>query len=105
MGCTGVYITRTFYHDGVSVHRWLFARFAIDCSDMFSPVNQSPHDLIINYLLSGAIFASVGALDALSMLVSNVSTSAIYAETVSYMRGLVFLVLGTYNAISLLLTA
>ena len=55
-------------------------------------------------ILSGAVFASVGALEALSQLVSNVTTSAIYAETVSYMRGLVFLVLGTYNAISLVFT-
>ena len=55
-------------------------------------------------LIPGAIFTAVGVLEVLTQLVSNVATSAIYSATVSYMRGLVFLVLGSYNAISLILT-
>ncbi|KAL3874340.1 hypothetical protein ACJMK2_037369 [Sinanodonta woodiana] len=48
----------------------------------------------------GAVFASLAAVETVCNLVSNVSTGAIYAATVTFMKGFVFLVLAGYNVIS-----
>ena len=54
-------------------------------------------------MFPGAIFSTVGTLEVVTTMVSNVTASAIYATTVGSMRGLVFLVLGGYDVICIIL--
>ena len=66
-------------------------------------LRYSFHYTLLHCLIKGSIFTSVGVLEIVASLIGNVTTSAVYAETVSIMRGLVFLVLGSYNALAFLL--
>jgi hypothetical protein len=54
-------------------------------------------------LVSGAIFSAVGTLEVVTSLLANVMTSWIYAATVTYMRGLVFLTVGGFDGICIVL--
>lgn len=71
------------------------------------PISTVMQRTILSHLTppdkQGSIFTSVGVLEIVASLIGNVTTSAVYAETVSIMRGLVFLVLGSYNALAFLL--
>ncbi|KAH3858706.1 solute carrier family 46 member 3-like [Dreissena polymorpha] len=75
---------------------------------MFGPLSTTMQRSILSHLTppekQGAIFSVVGTLEIVCTLVANASTSYIYAATVSYMRGLVFLVLGGYDVICIILT-
>ncbi|XP_060569512.1 lysosomal proton-coupled steroid conjugate and bile acid symporter SLC46A3-like [Ruditapes philippinarum] len=78
---------------------------AVGC---FGPLSVTMHRSILSHLTppekQGAIFSAVGTLEVVSHLLSNIITSSVYAETVSYMRGLVFLVLGGFDAVCVILT-
>lgn len=51
----------------------------------------------------GAMFAGIAAVEAVCGLTGAISANALYAATVNFFRGLVFLVLGGYNFIVLIL--
>lgn len=74
----------------------------------FGPLSITMHRSILSHLTppekQGAIFSAVGTMEVVTHLLSSVITSSIYAETVSYMRGLVFLVLGGFDAVCIILT-
>lgn len=76
---------------------------------VFGPIATVMQRTILSHLTppnkQGSIFTSVGVLEIVASLIGNVTTSAIYAETVTVMHGLVFLVLGTYNALAFLLAS
>ncbi|XP_045165195.2 solute carrier family 46 member 3-like [Mercenaria mercenaria] len=84
------------------------AYYSIIAVGCFGPLSVTMHRSILSHLTppekQGAIFSAIGTQEVVSHLLSNVITSSVYAETVSYMRGLVFLVLGGFDAVSIILT-
>ncbi|XP_045187748.2 solute carrier family 46 member 3-like isoform X2 [Mercenaria mercenaria] len=50
----------------------------------------------------GAIFAAFASVEIIVNLLSNVGTSAIYSVSVKFMRGFVFLVLSSFDGISVI---
>ncbi|XP_045187628.2 solute carrier family 46 member 3-like [Mercenaria mercenaria] len=77
---------------------------AVGC---FGPLSTTMQRSILSHLTpperQGAIFSAVGTLEVVTSLLANVMTSWIYAATVSYMRGLVFLTVGGFDAICIVL--
>lgn len=53
----------------------------------------------------GAIFSAFAAVEIIVNLLSNVGTSTIYSVSVSFMRGFVFLILASFDAIAAFLLA
>ena len=51
----------------------------------------------------GAVFASISATETLVNLVSAVSSNALYIATIKLMRGFIFLMYASFNAICVVL--
>lgn len=79
----------------------------------FGPLSTTMQRSILSHLtppkhqgyksLVGAIFSTVGTLEIVTSLLANATTSAIYSATLTTMRGFVFLVLGSYDAVCIIL--
>lgn len=84
-----------------------FMLYMVPCAGIFSNLAVSMIQSIMSLMTSqdkqGAIFASIGTIELLGLILAAITESEVYSYTMSFMNGFVFLVMAFFAALAMLM--